>query len=98
MAIEKETRISRIDVLPDGQMRVHEATVYVEDGKELSRTTKQRMVDPADGEATNEPERVKSIAQKRWTPAVVAARQEARERERPTRTETLTPPTGPGKP
>lgn len=76
MALTKEKE-HQVTVLPDGQLQVREATIILEDGKEISRTFHRKVIDVGD-DVTDEPKLVKEIAGSVHTAQRVAARASAK--------------------
>jgi len=70
MALTTDVIVDRIEVLPDGQIQVREATVIYEDGEELTRTFHRHVVHPG-MDTVNEDARVKAVAGVLHTPEVV---------------------------
>ena len=60
----------QIEVLKEGQIQVRRATRIFEDGIELSKKYHRHVLAPGDN-LTGQPEKVKKIAQKVWTPEVI---------------------------
>lgn len=75
MALTKETKTDRIEVLEDGQLQVREATIIMDDGKEISRSFHRYVLDPARDSTEGKDARVCAIAEAVWTPEVVAERE-----------------------
>ena len=46
MALISETHIDKVEILEDGQIQVREAKVILEDGKEITRSYRRRVLDP----------------------------------------------------
>ena len=66
-------------VLEDGQIQLREDTVFEEDGVEVIRTHRRRVLEPGDNVTTESP-RVRDICNIVWTPAIIADFEQRRER------------------
>lgn len=81
MAITKETKVDRIEVMEDGQLQIREAVIIKEDDVEVSRTFHRYVLDPGKGEdITDKDARVQAIAGIIWTNDVVSKREAALEK------------------
>jgi len=72
MAITKEIETQAL-VLPDGQVQIRETTTIFEDGVELTKVYKKRILDVGD-DAASEVQLVKDIASSVHTPERANAR------------------------
>ena len=73
MAITKELKISKIEVVGDYKaLQVRTDTVIKEDGKELSRSSHRHVKHP-DEDISGEDAEVQAVANAVWTDAVKAA-------------------------
>ena len=68
-------------VLEDGQIQLREDTVFEEDGVEVIRTHRRRVLEPGTSVAAEAP-RLRAICSAVWTPDVVRDFEDRR-RERP---------------
>lgn len=76
MALTKEVKVDRIEVLENGSVQVRTKTTIVENGKELSSMFHRHVVSPGD-DYSNEDSRVQSICSVIYTPEIIAAYQAA---------------------
>ena len=72
MALDKETKIDKIEVVENGTVQVRQATTISENGKEISRTYHRWTIAPGDNYSTQE-DKVKDICGVAHTPEVIAA-------------------------
>ena len=78
MAITKEIKADKIEVMEIGRIQIRTATIIKEDGNEITRTFHRHAIDPSDKSSgswqdtdiSNEDERVQAIANATWTDAV----------------------------
>ena len=78
MAITKEIKADKIEVMETGRIQIRTATIIKEDGNEITRTFHRHAIDPSDKSSgswqdtdiSNEDERVQAIANATWTDAV----------------------------
>jgi hypothetical protein len=69
--ITKETDFEKMEVFPDGRMRITEITNFVEDGKILATVaTGRRVIEPGD-DVEKEPQKIKDVAATVQTSEVV---------------------------
>lgn len=80
MAIEKQTLIGKIEISPDGVIRVKEVTSLIEDGQVFTQTNHRRSIVPGQ-DYSNEPEMLKKICAATHTPEIIAAFEAARATE-----------------
>lgn len=71
MPITKQSVISHIGILEDGQLQIRLSQRIFEDGVLLAEKYHRRVLAPGDS-TTNEDSRVSSIAALLWTPQVIA--------------------------
>ena len=76
MALTKEVKVDRIEVLENGSVQVRTKTAIMEDGKEISSTFHRHVVSPGDDYSV-ETSRVQAICAATHTTAVVSAYQAA---------------------
>jgi hypothetical protein len=74
MALEKEIKIDRIEVIENGIVQVRQATIITEDGKQISRTYHRWCITPGEDYSTQE-QQVQDICKVSHTPEVIAAYQ-----------------------
>ena len=72
MALTKEVKVDRIEVLENGSVQVRTKTAIMEDGKEISKTYHRTSLTPAQ-DLTGQPANVVAICNAAWTPEVIAA-------------------------
>ena len=78
MAITKEVKADKIEVVENGRIQIRTATIIKEDGVEITRSFHRHAIDPSDKSSgswqdtdiSNEDERVQAIANATWTDAV----------------------------
>ena len=63
----------QLTVKSDGQLEIRETSIIAEDGVDLSRSHKRRVIDVGD-DVTNESNLIKDVAGKVHTPEKIAAR------------------------
>lgn len=76
MALTKEVKVDRIEVLENGSVQVRTKTAIMEDGKEISSQFHRHVVSPGD-DYSAEDARVQAICAATHTAAVVSAYQAA---------------------
>jgi hypothetical protein len=79
MALEKEIKIDRIEIVENGIVQVRQATIILEDGNQISRTFHRWCITPGEDYSTQE-KQVQDICKVSHTPEVIAtykAQQEA---------------------
>jgi hypothetical protein len=74
MALIKEQKIDKIEVVENGSLQIRQVTKIMEDGKELSSSYHRWSFAPGD-DVSEQPANVQAIAAAAWTPAVIAAYQ-----------------------
>ena len=74
MALTKEVKVDRIEVLENGSVQVRTKTAIMEDGKEISSQFHRHVVSPGDDYSTDNI-RVQAICAATHTPEVIAAYQ-----------------------
>jgi len=72
MALTKEIKVDRIEVLENGSVQVRTKTAIIEDGKEISSTFHRHVVAPGEDYSAEE-NRVKAICAATHTQSVVDA-------------------------
>ena len=72
MALTKEVKVDRIEVLENGSVQVRVQTAILEDGKQISGSFHRHVVAPGD-DYSKQDARVKAICAATHTAAVVAA-------------------------
>jgi len=78
MAITKEVKADKIEVVENGRIQIRTATIIKEDGVEITRSFHRHAINPSDKSSgswqdtdiSNEDERVQAIANATWTDAV----------------------------
>ena len=78
MALTKESKIDQITVTENGIVLYREATRILEDGEEISKKYHRSSLTPGQ-DLTEVPANVVAICNAAWTPAVVAAYQQAQQ-------------------
>ena len=78
MALTKESKIDQITVTENGIVLYREATRILEDGEEISKKYHRSSLTPGQN-LTGVPANVVAICNVAWTPAVVAAYQQAQQ-------------------
>ena len=74
MALEKEIKIDRVEVVENGTVQVRQATIITEDGNQISRTFHRWCIAPSEDYSTQE-QQVQDICKVAHTPEVIAAYQ-----------------------
>ena len=72
MALDKQTKIDRIEVVENGTVQVRQAAIITEDGNQISRTYHRWCVTPGDDYSAQE-QQVQDICKVAHTPEVIAA-------------------------
>ena len=72
MALEKEIRIDRVEVIETGIVQVRQATIITEDGNQISKTFHRWCIIPGEDYSTQE-QQVQDICKITHTPEVIAA-------------------------
>lgn len=72
MALTKETTVDQITVLDNGVILYREATCIFDDGVEVSKKYHRTSLTPGQ-DISNQPDKVKDIANVAWTSEVLAA-------------------------
>ena len=78
MALTKQAKVDRIEVLENGSVQVRTKTAIMEDSVEISSQFHRHVVSPGD-DYSGEDARVKAICAATHTPEVIAAYQAAQE-------------------
>ena len=78
MALDKQTKIDRIEVVENGTVQVRQATIITEDGNQLSRTFHRWCIVPSQDYSDQE-QQVQDICKVTHTPEVIAAYQAQQE-------------------
>ena len=81
MALEKEIKIDRVEIVENGIVQIRQATIITEDGNQLSRTFHRWCIVPGEDYSTQE-QQVKDICRVAHTPEVIAAYQAQQEANR----------------
>ncbi len=72
MALQKDTRIDKIEILTEiSTVQVREATVITDDGVEVSRSNHRHTIGPED-DYSNEPDEVKAAVAAVRNPGLIA--------------------------
>jgi hypothetical protein len=72
MALEKEIKIDRVEVIETGVVQVRQATIITEDGNQISRTYHRWCIAPGEDYSAQE-QQVQDICKVSHTPEVIAA-------------------------
>jgi hypothetical protein len=81
MAITKEVKYDKVEVVGNYKMiQCREATIIIEDGKEISRSFHRHVLQP-DSDISGEPQEVQDICNVVWTDAIKTAWAEKLARE-----------------
>jgi hypothetical protein len=78
MALKKEVKIDRVEVVENGIVQVRQATIITEDGNQISRTYHRWTIAPGEDYSTQE-QQVQDICKVIHTPEVIAAYQAQQE-------------------
>lgn len=81
MSLTETTNVDQITVVESGAVQYREATRFLRDGVEVSKTYHRTLLQPGQ-DLTGQPANVVAIAQVAWTPEVIAAYQAALEASR----------------
>jgi hypothetical protein len=81
MALEKQTKIDKIEVVENGTVQVRQATIISEDGNQISRTYHRWCIAPGEDYSAQD-DKVKAICQVSHTPEVIAAYEAQQEANR----------------
>jgi hypothetical protein len=81
MALEKEIKMDRIEVVENGTVQVRQATIITDNGNQVSRTYHRWCIAPGEDYSTQE-QQVQDICKVSHTPAVIAAYQAQQEANR----------------
>jgi hypothetical protein len=74
MALDKQTKIDRVEVVENGTVQVREATIITEDGNQISRTFHRWCIAPGEDYSEQE-QQVQDICKVTHTLEVIAAYQ-----------------------
>lgn len=77
MAFTKQTTFDAITIRDTGHFEIRLANLVLEDGVEIAKKYHRRVITPGD-DITNEPQKIKALANLIWTPAMIEAAQAAR--------------------
>jgi hypothetical protein len=72
MALDKQTKIDRIEVVENGTVQVRQATIISEDDNQISRTFHRWCIAPGEDYSAQE-QQVQDICKVAHTPEVIAA-------------------------
>jgi hypothetical protein len=72
MALDKQIKIDRIEIVENGTVQVRQATIITEDGNQISRTFHRWCITPGEDYSTQE-QQVQDICKVAHTPEVIAA-------------------------
>jgi hypothetical protein len=72
MALEKEVKIDKIEIVDNGIIQVRQITRILENGVELSSSFYRWTLAPGQ-DVSDQEDRVKAIANATWTPEVISA-------------------------
>jgi hypothetical protein len=72
MALQKEVKIDRVEIVENGTVQVRQATIITEDGKQISRTFHRWCITPGEDYSAQE-QQVQDICKVSHTPEVIAA-------------------------
>jgi hypothetical protein len=78
MALKKEVKIDRVEVIENGTVQVRQATIITEDGNLISRTYHRWTIAPGEDYSDQE-QQVQDICKVTHTPEVIAAYQAQQE-------------------
>jgi hypothetical protein len=79
MALDKQTKIDRVEVVENGTVQVRQATIITDNGNQVSRTFHRWCIVPSQ-DYSDQDDKVRAICQVTHTPEVIAtykAQQEA---------------------
>lgn len=74
MALEKEIKIDKVEVIENGTVQVRQATIITENNNQISRTFHRWCIVPGENYSTQE-QQVQDICKVTHTPEVIAAYQ-----------------------
>ena len=74
MALDKQTKIDRVEVVENGTVQVRQATIITDNGNQVSRTYHRWCIAPGEDYSTQE-QQVQDICRVSHTPEVIAAYQ-----------------------
>ena len=72
MALVKQTKIDRIEVVENGVVQVRQATIISEDANQISRTFHRWCIAPGE-DYSNQEQQVQDICKVAHTPEIIAA-------------------------
>jgi hypothetical protein len=72
MALKKETKIDKIEVVENGILQIRQATIISENGEEIARTYHRWCIAPGEDYSAQE-QQVQDICKVSHTPEVIAA-------------------------
>jgi hypothetical protein len=78
MALDKQIKIDRIEVVENGIVQVRQATIITDNGNQISRTYHRWCIAPNEDYSTQE-QQVQDICKVTHTPEVIAAYQAQQE-------------------
>jgi hypothetical protein len=78
MALKKEVKIDRVEVIENGTVQVRQATIITDNGNQISRTYHRWCIAPNEDYSTQE-QQVQDICKVAHTPEVIAAYQAQQE-------------------
>jgi hypothetical protein len=78
MALDKQTKIDRVEVVENGTVQVRQATIITDDGNQVSKTYHRWCIAPGEDYSTQE-QQVQDICKVAHTPEVIAAYQAQQE-------------------
>jgi hypothetical protein len=81
MALDKQIKIDKIEVVENGAVQVRQATIITENGNQISRTFHRWCIVPGEDYSTQE-QQVQDICKVSHTPAVIAAYQAQQEQNK----------------
>jgi hypothetical protein len=81
MALKKETKIDKIEVVQNGIVQIRQATIISENGEEIARTYHRWIIAPGDNYSAQE-QQVQDICKVSHTPEVIAAYQAQQEQNK----------------
>lgn len=82
MALEKEIKIDKIEIVENGIIQVRQITRILEDGNELSASYHRWSLTPGQ-DVSDQEDRVQAIAAATWTDDVIAAYEAQQEANKP---------------
>ena len=81
MALDKQTKIDRVEVVENGTVQVRQATIITDDGNQISRTYHRWCIVPSQAYSDQE-QQVQDICKVTHTAEVIAAYQAQQEANR----------------